>query len=87
MACGYIVKRFFPDEREGEARVIRAMEMLASATSDVDLVLDWLLYSSVVEEDIASKSLQSLLLTICILGTICWSLISNRGRIISSYNH
>ena len=50
------MKRFFPDEREGEARVIRAMEILVSATSDIDLVLDWLFYSSVVEEDIASKS-------------------------------
>ena len=81
------MKRFFPDEREGEARVIRAMEMLVSATSDIDLVLDWLFYSSIIEEDIASKSLQNLLLTICILGTICWLLISNRGRIIFSYNY
>ena len=83
MVCGYLVKRFFPDKREGEARVIRAMEMLASATSDVDLVLDWLLYSSVVEEDIASKPLQNLLLAVCIFGTICWLFLTSDSRFVS----
>ena len=63
--------------------MIRAMEILVSATSDIDLVLDWLFYSSVVEEDIASKPLQNLLLTICIFGTICWLFLTSDGRFVS----
>ena len=91
MVCGWLVRRLFPDDREGDETEdsakalpkVRAMEILVSTTGDIDLILDWLFYGSVVQEQSASKPLQYLLLIVCVLGTICWLLLTSDGRLAS----
>ena len=85
MVCAFLLKKYYPDLREGEPKTIRAIEILVSFAGDFDIILDWVFYADISARENISQALKNAVLTFCILGTLCWLIITSDGRLIAPF--
>ena len=87
MVVAWLLRSRFPVKYAVvQPRPETALSIMVSFAADLDLIGDWIFYTSVMEKQQQSSATTSVLLTFTIISTLTWVLYVTNGRVLYLFN-